>query len=85
METHSQRIRVLGTFNLNGMTLSNSLPEGSGNPEQRAWRIPRHQAHLNQNDQSSFELTETEATCMGLHGSAPNLLCVYHGFQLTAF
>ena len=49
---------------------------------QRGWRIPGEKSLLNQHDQSSYELTETEAACTG---SVPGLLCTYHGFQLSVF
>lgn len=40
--------------------------------EQRGWGTPWQQGHLNQREQSSDELPETEAACTRPHSSAPD-------------
>lgn len=52
---------------------------------QRGWKTTRKQGLLNQHDQSSYELSETEVACEGRHRSVPCPLHMYYGFQFSVF
>ena len=68
-------------------------PRHLGNPlerrqkeckSQRKWRTSRKGEALNQHDQSSYELTETEIHTRGPDEATPRPLHIHYGFHVSA-
>lgn len=59
------------------------LRRWEGCKRQRGCMTPGEQVPLNEYEQSSYELMETEAACTGMHKSVLELLGVYYGFQIS--
>ena len=74
----TNRVRVFWTLRPKGDVTIKSLPPGNPEEEetecksQRAWKIPEERSPLSQHDQSSYELTETEAAWVCARSSRYN-------------
>jgi hypothetical protein len=73
------------------MSLSNPSSQDSGFPGKEELEnvykqegLDNTKKHpLNKHEQSSYELTGTEAACQGLHRAAPGLLHIYYGLPIS--
>lgn len=86
-----QSARDLGPCSLKWGVSSPPSHPAPGIPQKRRQRVSPSQKRwstsgrrpLNQYEQSSHELTETEVACSGLHRSAPGSLHVHNDFQFS--